>query len=125
MRKIDVKDWIMRKGYRKKILADEMALAQKGCLVQIVSVEPGDEIKPHYHKIHTEFFYILCGNGVLFFDDNWVRAQPGDAFVCEPRDVHGVINDTRDEFRLMVFKTNFLQDDTCWEVSPYTASSGI
>jgi len=118
MKKIGVVEWIVSRGFRKKILADEKVLGQKGCLAQIVSVAPGDEVKPHYHKIQTELNYILQGNGILFFNKERIRTQPGDVIICEPGDIHGVINDTRDDFQFIVFKTNFVQNDIYWEAEP-------
>lgn len=105
------KEWVERRGYSKKILLTEDEIKSEGNLVQIVKVNPHTQIKPHYHKQTIEIFYILKGNAILFFGDRKIEAKPGDVFLCEPNDVHGVINDSNEEFSLLVFKINEKEDD--------------
>ncbi|MFX0207334.1 MAG: cupin domain-containing protein [Candidatus Hodarchaeota archaeon] len=105
------KEWLERAGYSKKILLNEDELKSSGHLVQIVMTDANTEIKPHYHKQTIEVFYILKGNAIIFFGDNKFRTQPGDTFLCEPGDIHGVINDTNEEFSLLVFKIDAQEDD--------------
>lgn len=109
--KDDKKEWLERVGYSKKILLNEDELKSSGHLVQIVKTEAHTEIIPHYHKQTIEIFYILKGNANLYFGDDKFRAQPGDTFLCEPGDVHGVINDSDEEFSLLVFKIDAQEDD--------------
>lgn len=109
--KDDEKEWLEQVGYSKKILLNEDELKSRGHLVQIVKTEAHTEIKPHYHKYTKEIFYILKGTAIIYFGDNKFRTQPGDTFLCEPGDVHGVINDTDEEFSLLVFKINKQEDD--------------
>jgi len=109
------KEWLERKGYFKKILLTEDEIKSKGNLVQIVKVNPHTEIKPHYHKETIEIYYIIKGNAILLSGDKKFDAKPGDIFLCEPNDVHGVINDVDEEFVLLVFKINFKgEDDFAW-----------
>jgi len=109
--KDDKKEWLERTGYSKKILLNENELKSSGHLVQIVKTEAHTDIKPHYHKQTIEIFYILKGNAILYFGDYKFRTQPGDTFLCEPGDIHGVINDTDEEFSLLVFKIDAQEDD--------------
>ncbi len=106
------KEWLERKGYFKKILLTEGEIKSEGNLVQIVKINPHTEIKPHYHKQTIEIFYILKGNAILFFGDKKIGAKPGDVFLCEPNDMHGVINDSDADFQLLVFKINAKEDDS-------------
>jgi len=112
--KYDEKEWLEREGYSKKILLTEDELKSRGHLVQIVKSEAHTEIKPHYHKQTIEIYYILKGNAILFFGDKRFRAQQGDAFLCEPGEVHGVVNDSDEEFILLVFKIDAKEDDSYW-----------
>ena len=112
--KIDEKGWLERQGYSKKILLTEGDLKSKGNLVQIVKNEAHTEIKPHYHKQMTEVYHVLKGNAVVFCGDTRVRTQPGDTLLCEPEEVHGVVNDTDEEFQFAVFKINANDEDTVW-----------
>ncbi len=105
------------RGYLKHLLADENTLKQSGCLAQLVSVAPEDTVAPHHHKAQTEFYYVLKGEATLTFNGKRYKARPGDAFVCEPGDVHGIVNNGSkgDEFLFMVFKTGFKKNDIYWE----------
>lgn len=110
-------DWIDEgRGYRKRVLADGKALGQTGCLAQLVSVAPGDTVAPHHHRAQTEFYYILKGEAILIVNGKRNKTLPGDAFVCEPGDVHGITNGSKSgEFLFIVFKTNFKKGDIYWE----------
>lgn len=109
------KEWLKRKGYFKKILLTKDDLkSESDILVQIVKNEPYTNVKPHYHKQTTEIFYILSDNGIFFINDNKNRHKPGDAILCEPRDIHGVINDGDEEFISLVFKINPVENDIHW-----------
>lgn len=116
MKKINVAKWTGGRGYLKKVLADENVLGEKGTQVQLVAVAPGDEVAPHHHKIQTEFYHVLCGNAAFVFGGERIKAKPGDAFVCEPGDIHAIVNTgSKSEFLFLVFKTNFKKDDIYWE----------
>ena len=106
--------WVDGESYSKKILFTEDELQAKGNLVQLVKSQPHTEIKPHFHKQTKEIYYVLKGRAQLFCGDEWVRAEPGDAFFCEPGEIHGVKNDTEEEFRLLVFKINAIKNDLHW-----------
>ena len=112
--KLEEKEWLQKEGYSKKILFTENELKSRGHVVQIVKSEPHTEIKPHYHKQTIEIYCVLRGNAILFFKDKRFRAQHDDVFLCEPREVHGLMNDTDDDFLLLVFKINAKEDDSYW-----------
>lgn len=119
MKRIKAAGWTDEgRGYLKHLLADENALGQKGCLAQLVCVAPRDTVAPHHHKVQTEFYYVLKGGATFTFNGERVEAKPGDAFVCEPCDVHSIINGSYGEdFLFLVFKTNFAEGDIYWEES--------
>jgi quercetin dioxygenase-like cupin family protein len=110
----DEKKWLKRKGYSKKILFAEDVLESKGHLVQIVKSRSHTEIKPHYHKQTVEIYHVLKGEAILFCGDQRTRSHQGDTFLCKPGELHGVINDTEEEFQLLVFKINARENDTYW-----------
>ena len=112
--KLKDKEWLHRKGYSKKILLTEEDLKSEGNIVQIVKNEAHTEIKPHYHKQMKEIYHILQGNAIIFCGDTRVRAEPGDTLLCEPGEVHGVVNDTDEDFLFAVFKINAKDDDMFW-----------
>jgi quercetin dioxygenase-like cupin family protein len=112
--KFNEKDWLKRQGYSKKILLTEDDLKSQGNLIQIVKNEAHTEIKSHYHKEMIEIYHILRGHAVIFCGDARVRAQPGDTLLCEPGEVHGLINDTGQDFMFVVFKINARDEDMYW-----------
>jgi quercetin dioxygenase-like cupin family protein len=112
--KLDEKTWLKRKGYSKKILLTEDDLKSKGNIVQVVKNEAHTEIKPHYHNQMKEIYHILKGNAIVFCGETRVRAQPGDTLLCEPKEVHGVINDTDEPFLFAVFKIDANDTDLVW-----------
>ena len=112
--KLDQKGWLERQGYSKKILLSEDDLKSKGNIVQVVKNKAHTEIKPHYHKQMIEIYHILQGNAVVFCGDTRVRAEPGDTLLCEPGEVHGLVNDTDEDFLFAVFKINAKDEDLIW-----------
>jgi quercetin dioxygenase-like cupin family protein len=106
-------DWIKGEGYRKKILAGEDELGE-GNIVQVVEIGPRAKVKPHYHKVQTEFFYIMKGKAKLSIGGENFEAQEGEYYLCKPGDMHSVENDSEDVFEIMVFKTNWRKGDSYW-----------
>ena len=112
--KADEKEWLKLQGYSKKILLTGKDLKSEGNLVQIVNTEPHTNINPHYHKQMKEIYHVLKGNAIVFCSDIRVRVQPQDTILCEPGEVHGVVNDTDETFQIVVFKINAKEDDIIW-----------
>jgi mannose-6-phosphate isomerase-like protein (cupin superfamily) len=106
-------EWITGAGYKKRILAGEREIGS-GNLVQIVRIGPGNEVKPHYHGQQTEFFYILNGCATLKIAEKEYKAKPGETYITKPKDMHSVKNNGKEDFELMVFKTNWKEDDSYW-----------
>lgn len=104
--------WILGNGYKKNILLKDINL--KGTLVQIVVVEPNDEVKPHLHKKMTEVFHILEGEGTMIIDNKTFHLKPGDTLTCEPNEVHSTKNSSNKIFKFVVFKTNAEEGDSYW-----------
>ena len=112
--KLTEEDWLERQGYSKKILLTEDDLKSKGNIVQVVKNKAHTEIKPHCHKQMIEIYHILKGNAEVFCGDTRVRTEPGDTLLCEPGEVHGLVNDTDEDFLFAVFKINAKDEDLIW-----------
>ena len=106
-------EWIQGADYKKRILAGEDELG-KGNLVQIVVIPSGNNVKPHYHAVQTEFFYILKGEAELTIAGVEHIAKPGDTYITKPNDMHSVKNSGKEDFELIVFKSNWAEDDAYW-----------
>jgi len=107
--------WMDRFTYLKDVPFDEKDLNCKGSKFQVVKFKPNTSIKPHYHKETNEIFYIRKGSGMLKINNNEFRCKPDDFFLCEAKDMHEFINDTNEEFIILIFKTNEKENDIFWE----------
>lgn len=61
-----------------------------------------------------EIYHILKGNAVIFCGEIRIRTQLGDNLLFEPREVHGVENNTDEDFQFVVFKINVKDGDIVW-----------
>lgn len=77
-------------GYRYRLLSegDENVAAW----VHAVDI---DGAKPHYHKICTELYYVLDGEGKVTLDDEEVAVRPGTMLHIPPGVVHGAVGKMR------------------------------
>ncbi len=105
--------WINKNNYRKKILADQDILGD-GRIIQIVEVKPGNEVKTHRHKKTEEIFYILRPAGKIVINGDEVETRKEQILLCEAGDTHSVVNNSDETLRILVFKSNFVEDDTEW-----------
>jgi quercetin dioxygenase-like cupin family protein len=107
---------VEEEGYSKLILLDGRDLRQPGTLIQVVVFPPGGGVKPHHHEKQVEFFLVLEGTAELTIAGKTFNASAGDMFLCEPGDVHSLINNSGREFRMLVFKTNYPKEpDFVWD----------
>jgi quercetin dioxygenase-like cupin family protein len=116
MKTIEINEnkWIIATGYRKNILASSDDLGAENTLVQLVIIESGNVVKPHYHNITREFYYITMGTAEFTINDIAYKSTVGDMMITEPGDIHSVKNDSSSDFKILVFKTNASKDDTIW-----------
>lgn len=113
-RHIEKLTWKKRFSYLKNVLFDEKILHQKGTKVQIIKFSPGTRIGPHFHKNVYEIFFITNGHGSIIFNGKKHKAKPGDIFLCQPGDVHEIINNAKEELVIVIFKTNEKTSDIVW-----------
>lgn len=108
------KEWLQREGYSKKVLLSSKESKLEGHLVEIVRSKPHTQIDPHFHKETTEIYHVLEGNATLLIGGRKIQTEPRETFLCEPEEIHGVVNDTERDFLLLVFKIDMEEDDTYW-----------
>ena len=108
------KEWLERQGYSKKILLNEGDLKSRGNVVQIIKNKANSEIKPHYHKNMIEIYHIIEGSAIVFCGKKRIRTKINDTVLCEPGEIHGVVNDTSNDFKILVFKINANDKDIYW-----------
>lgn len=90
-------------------------MGSEGTRIQLVEIEPGDRVKPHFHKSQTEVYCVLDGEATFGIGGTEHRAEEGDIMICEPGQSHCVQNDSSETFRIFVVKTNYEEGDSYWE----------
>ncbi len=108
---LDNKDWIKGEGYKKKAILDENDLNKQGSVIQLNTIEPNTPLTPHHHKKMTEAVYVLSGEGIIVINNKEYFMSPGDLITIEPNETHTAKNPSYKEFKYLVFKTNFSEND--------------
>ena len=111
IKKLNEVDWLEKVGYSKKIYFGEDDL-DKGSLVQVIRLKPGEKIEPHHHEKQSEVLYMLNKNGYFIVNDEKIEVDVGDVVVIEPMDKHITVNDTDEGFLFLCFKINFVEGDS-------------
>ena len=70
----------------------------------VAYLNPGEEIKPHKHEDEREIFYFINGSPLFIANDEKIRVDQGDGFVVDAKEMHGVLNDTRETVKLVFTK---------------------
>ncbi|HEQ98356.1 MAG TPA: cupin domain-containing protein [candidate division Zixibacteria bacterium] len=116
MKNIEIKDdkWINAEGYKKQILASSEDFDSEGVLAQVVVIGPGSVVRPHYHKSTYEYYYVMQGDVAFTINGEIRRLKAGEMMMTEPNDIHKVENDSDEDFMVLVFKSNYVKNDTYW-----------
>ena len=101
-------NWTEREGYQEVELS---ATTGQACRVWVLRVPSGSSYGPFKGTGSRHFFVCLHTAGArLHLGARIFRPMPGQTFECEPGEVFGVVNDTRDEVRLLVTRLGSEQD---------------
>ncbi len=60
-----------------------------------------NEVKPHYHKSHTEYVQIISGKGVMKLNDQTFKVKKGDALYIKPGSIHSVLTTSRKPLKVV------------------------
>ena len=79
----------------------------------VILLQPGELMgeKSHGHSILDETFYFVEGNGVMIIDDKEYPAPQGSAFLCEPKEMHNIRNESDSPIKIIFVKGQYLPDD--------------
>jgi len=113
--KLSKLDWQSRFSYDKNVVYDENDFKAKGTKFQIIKFPPGKKVDPHFHEKQVEVFYVVAGQGTIKINGTDYRCQPNDFFLIERGDTHQIINDSDEDFIILVFRTNDTKDDLHWK----------
>ena len=103
-------DWIHKKTYETRRLADEVDLECNGSEVQMVRFHKGKF--EHFHKEKTEFFYFIAGEGKAFIGGTSLPLSAGSHLLIKPGVKHSFVNDKSTPLEAIMFKTNSHPDNT-------------
>lgn len=66
-------------------------------------LKPGVTIGVHRHDSDEEYYYIVSGHGVMTLDGKDHEVGPGDIAAVFPGGSHGLVNDSEEDMRIIVF----------------------
>jgi quercetin dioxygenase-like cupin family protein len=75
--------------------------------VQICRIPPGKARGPyHYHTSQFEYYQVVAGGGNVRHEQGVNRVVQGDAFQFGPGEPHQLVNDSADDFIVLVVADN-------------------
>ena len=88
-------------GVRVTRLIHPLTVGSVGLGVSYCVMQPGDEARRHYHE-NEEAFFVLEGEGTMYLAGvGDIHLEPGLAVYAPSNRVHGIVNDSAGELRLM------------------------
>lgn len=89
------------KAVAREIASPRNSRAQQLSIADII-IPAGVTVKPHYHKVIEEIYFVSEGSGVMLLNGAERKVTKGDAVVIRPGERHSIRNDTTNELRLIV-----------------------
>lgn len=79
----------------------------------VILLKPGELMgeKAHGHNFLDETFYFMEGDGIMIIDDKEFKAPEGSVFLCEPKEMHNIRNDSITSIKIVFIKGKYLPDD--------------
>jgi quercetin dioxygenase-like cupin family protein len=79
-------------GWRDRLISREDAALEPAAWAHAVDI---DGAKPHFHKVATELYYVLEGNGFVFLDGTEYEVRKGSLVHIPPGVVHSAVGRMR------------------------------
>jgi len=79
----------------------------------VILLNPGEFMgeKPHGHNIVDETFFFVEGDGVMIIDNKEYEAKEGTVFLCEPKEMHNIRNDSDTPIKVVFIKGEYKPED--------------
>jgi mannose-6-phosphate isomerase-like protein (cupin superfamily) len=79
----------------------------------LILLKPGELMgnKAHGHNEIDETFYFVEGDGVMIINDEEYKAPQGSVFLCEPRELHNIRNDSNKLIKIVFIKGEYKPED--------------
>lgn len=97
-------------GWRDRLISREDAEFEPAAWAHAVDI---DGAKPHYHKIATELYYVLEGDGAVTLNGMEHEVRRGSLVHIPP----GVVHSARGRMRVLVIGIPDIADADYYEVS--------
>lgn len=97
-------------GWRDRLISREDADLEPAAWAHAVDI---DGAKPHYHKIATELYYVLEGDGAVTLNGMEHEVRKGSLLHIPP----GVVHSARGKMRVLVIGIPDIADTDYFEVS--------
>ena len=78
----------------------------------LILLKPGEMMGEthHGHNEIDETFYFL-GHGTMIIDDKEYNAPEGSVFLCEPKEMHNIRNDSSEPIKIVFIKGEYKHND--------------
>lgn len=79
----------------------------------LILLKPGEIMgeKAHGHSIIDETFYFVEGDGVMIINGKNHPAPQGTVFLCEPKEMHNIKNESDKPVKIVFIKGEYKPDD--------------
>jgi mannose-6-phosphate isomerase-like protein (cupin superfamily) len=79
----------------------------------VIRLKPGEYMaeKAHGHNIIDETFFFMEGDGVMIIDEKEYPAPEGTVFLCEPKEMHNIKNDSDTPIKVVFIKGEYKPND--------------
>ena len=79
----------------------------------VILLKPGEFMgeKAHGHNFLDETFYFVEGDGVMIIDNKEYEAPQGSVFLCEPKEMHNIRNDSDTPIKVVFIKGEYKPED--------------
>ncbi|MCK4381578.1 MAG: cupin domain-containing protein [Candidatus Lokiarchaeota archaeon] len=79
----------------------------------VILLNPGESMgkNAHGHNIIDETFYFVEGNGIMIIDNKEFEAPEGSVFLCEPKEMHNIRNDSDKPVKIVFIKSQYHPED--------------
>ncbi len=72
------------------------------------------EVKPHFHKYHTEYIQVISGTGIMTLDDSTFVIKQGDAVIIPMGAIHSVITTSEKSLKVISVQAPKFDGDRVW-----------
>jgi len=100
MKKINEKDVL----FKNEKSGSKYLFNEKNFSGGVAYLNPDDEVKVHLHEDERELFYFISGTPLFVAGEEKIRANAGDGFVVDVKELHGVLNDTKQMVKYVFVK---------------------